>query len=272
VDRKKNMNKNIKQIGEYWDSIADLYNDAVSIVTDDFHYGPLIPGDSELGLLPDDIAGMRCLEIGAGAGQNSIYLAKKGATCLATDISDQQLEFGRKIAAEENVNLEFECAAMEEMTPETHGMFNLIHSSYAITFSPAPAKVIKQWAEMLKPGGALILSTGHPLFTGEWLDLEGDHGLFIENYFQPHPDIRYDDNDNERIRSNFYPISEMSDWFYNAGLVIERILEPKPMDIDSIPEEERCAKVPYYSNGWSEYSEQLKHSPGIIIFKCRKLS
>jgi len=265
------MVNNIEELGQYWDSIADVYNDAISITTNDFHYGPLVPGDGSLGLLPENVAGLRCLEIGAGAGQNSIYLAKNGAKCLATDISEQQLNYGRTLALEENVDVEFLCAAMEDLSVEEHGAFDLIHSSYAITFSHEPSDIIAAWAKMLKPGGSLILSTGHPLFTGEWLELDGEQGLFISDYFQPVPDIRYDENDNERIRSNFHSISTMSDWFYNAGLVIERILEPEPMKLEEIPEDERRDKIPYYSNGWSEYYQQLQYVPGLIVFKCRKL-
>jgi len=264
------MDKNIEDLGQYWDSIADVYNDAVSITTNDFHYGPLVPGDSSLGLLPENVAGLRCLEIGAGAGQNSIYLAKNGAKCLATDISDQQLSHGRALAAKENVEVEFLCAAMEDLSVEEHGTFDLIHSSYAITFSHEPARIIATWAKMLKPGGSLVLSTGHPLFSGEWLELDGEQGLFIGDYFQPVPDIRYDENDNERIRSNFYSISTMTDWFFKAGLVVERILEPEPMNLGEIPVDVRRDKIPYYSNGWSEYYQQLQYVPGLIVFKCRK--
>lgn len=265
------MNNNVQHLGQYWDSIADIYNDAVSITTKDFHYGPLVPGDSDLGLLPAQLNGARCLEIGAGAGHNSIFLAKAGASCLATDISNKQLDHGRKIAASEKVEVEFSCIAMEELSLAKHGSFDLIHSSYAITFSLEPGKVIGNWAEMLKPGGTLIISTGHPLFTGEWLNLDDEQGLFLTNYFQPQPDIRYDENDEERVRSNFHSISTMSEWFYNAGLVVERILEPEPINIDAIPKAQRTSQVPYYSNGWAEYHEQLKSIPGLIIFKCRKL-
>ena len=62
----------------YWDDLADLYQKETRISTDDFHYGPLLPGDSILGLLPP-VPQRSCLEIGCGAGQNSIFLAKQGA-------------------------------------------------------------------------------------------------------------------------------------------------------------------------------------------------
>ncbi len=265
------MKKDVKHLGDYWDSIANIYNDAVTISLDEFHYGPLVPGDSVLKLLPSELNGKRCLEVGAGAGQNSIYLAKNGASCIATDISDKQLEYGRIISDEENVDVEFKCASMEELNLEEYGEFDLIHSSYAITFSPCPQDVISHLSKMLKPGGTLLISTGHPLFTGEWLELDGEDGLFLTNYFEPEPDVRLDDDENERVRSNFYPISEMADWMFNAGLVIERIQEPKPLAIERMSPAQIKNNVPYSSKGWCEYYPQLKNVPALVIFKCRKL-
>ena len=51
----------------YWNTIADAYQQETHISTDDFHYGPLLPGDRELHLLPDVLEGLTCLEVGSGA-------------------------------------------------------------------------------------------------------------------------------------------------------------------------------------------------------------
>ncbi|MBL7012580.1 MAG: hypothetical protein ISR85_06605, partial [Kiritimatiellales bacterium] len=37
----------------YWNDIAELYQKETRISTSDFHYGPLLPGDSQLELLPN---------------------------------------------------------------------------------------------------------------------------------------------------------------------------------------------------------------------------
>ena len=72
---------------QYWEEIAAAYQTETVISTDDFHYGPLIAGDSTLKLLPETLEGLDCLEVGCGGAQNSIYLAKHGANCTAVDIS-----------------------------------------------------------------------------------------------------------------------------------------------------------------------------------------
>jgi hypothetical protein len=43
----------ISSTRDYWDSIAENYHVAINITLDDFHYGPLVPGDSKLKLLPE---------------------------------------------------------------------------------------------------------------------------------------------------------------------------------------------------------------------------
>ncbi len=261
----------IPQLEKYWDGISDKYNEIVNIKIDDFHYGPIIPGDSVLNLLPQQLDNKKCLEFGCGAAQNAIFLAQQGAISYASDISKTQLLYAKKIIDELDINVNLIHSPMESLTKAKLGQFDLIHSSYAISFSPDPAKVISNMAEMLVEGGTLLISTGHPLFSGEWLDIEGgEMGLFVKDYFNPVPDSRYDDNGKEIVSSNLYPISTMCDWFLDAGLFIEKISEPKPLPIKDIKKTDRNKEIPYSSNGWCELYEQFNHAPGIIIFKCRR--
>ena len=92
---------------QYWNEIADAYQAETVISTDDFHYGPLIAGDSTLKLLPETLQGLDCLEVGCGGAQNSIYLAKHGAECPAVDISKKQLQFARRLAKRSDVGIRF---------------------------------------------------------------------------------------------------------------------------------------------------------------------
>jgi SAM-dependent methyltransferase len=230
-----------------------------------------VPGDSTLKLLPE-IKGKQCLEIGCGAAQNSIYLAKQGAFCTALDISKTQLAHAEKLCRQENVKIELLDCPMEENPLNQSGkIFDLIHSGYAISFAKNPAEVIKQCVEILKPGGTILFSAGHPMFSGEWLDIgDGEKGQLLKDYYSPVPDLRFDKQGNELVRSCFYPVGEMSDWFLEAGLTIEKILEPRPLPVDKMSEKDIQEKVPYYSRGWLSLYEQLQHIPVIIIFKCRK--
>ncbi len=290
----------------YWDDLAEVYQRETRISTHDFHYGPLLPGDSQLKLLPNigknSTAVFQCLEVGSGAGQNSIFLAKQGAQCIASDVSEKQLAHGRTLADAENIEVDFQCVSMDSLedlqrpprpsqssgspsaggdvsdSPPSErypqggmGFFDLIHSTYALPFSSNPARVIAEVAAMLKPGGTFLLTTGHPLYAGEWLDIGDDEdGLFLPDYFQPEPDVRMALDDGAMSAAHYWPISQVAEWIHEAGLVIERILEPTPLPIPEMSEEEILSTVPYESADWRTLYPQLARIPVVVIFKCRK--
>ncbi|MGE4488918.1 MAG: class I SAM-dependent methyltransferase [Kiritimatiellales bacterium] len=252
----------------YWNDLAEFYQKETRISTDDFHYGPLLPGDSVLRLLPP-VPQRSCLEIGCGAGQNSIFLAKQGADCVAIDISEEQLKHGRELAATENVTVDFRCMSMDAMN--NLGTFDFIHSTYALPFSSDPARVIAESANMLKPGGIFLLTTGHPLHASEWLDIgDGEDGVFIPDCFEPEPDVRMSLDDQTMSAAQYQSISTVAEWIHSAGLVIERLLEPQPFPILGKSEAEIRENVPYDSPGWRELYPQISRVPVVVIFKCRK--
>lgn len=256
----------------YWDDLAELYQKETRISTGDFHFGPLLPGDSTLHLLPD-VRGLRALEIGCGAGQNAIFLAKQGAQCVATDISEKQLAHGRKLAAAEKAEVDFRRVSMDSLRENlrTESPFDLIHSTYALPFAADPQKVITDAAAMLKPGGIFLLTTGHPLYAGEWLDIgDNEDGLFLPDYFRPEPDVRMSLDDKTMSAARYWPISAIAEWIHSAGLVIDRLLEPAPMPIPEMSEAEIRAQVPYESDDWRALYPQQARIPVVVVFRCIK--
>ena len=285
----------------YWNDLAEIYQRETRISTNDFHYGPLLPGDSTLGLLPP-VPQRSCLEIGCGAGQNSIFLAKQGAQCTAIDISEEMLAHGRKLAAAETVEVDFQCVSMDSLEDLQHpprpsqssvhpsaggdclnsppaegcpkggvGLFDLIHSSYALPFSADPAKVISDSAALLTSGGTLLLTTGHPLYAGEWLDIgDGEDGVFLPDYFRPEPDVRMSMDDQTMNAAQYWPIAQIAEWMFEAGLIIERLLEPQPFPIIGKSEAEILEHVPYDSKDWRALYNPLARIPVVVIFKAVK--
>lgn len=246
----------------YWDAITGEYQKTTFISINEFHYGPLIPGENVLRLLPSDMKGKKCLEIGCGAAQNSIVLAKMGAKCAAFDISEKQVEYAEAFAENAGVEIDLRCLSMDDPIGIT-GQYDFIHSVYAISFSRDPAKVVEFAADHLSDDGVFMLSTGHPLAQCEWLQVDNDHGAFVPDYFNIPPDVRYDENDLEEISSGNYPLSVIVGWIADAGMCVERLLEPvaNPAEIKN---------VPYYSDGWAEYSDIFAHIPAVAIFICRR--
>lgn len=252
----------------YWDQVADTYQRETHISTRDFHYGPLLPGDKELGILPAITPGMRCLEIGGGAGQNSLYLARLGADCTVLDISEKQLEHGRRLAGEEHLDVAFRCAAMDAL-PEGLGSFDLIHSTYALPFADDPEQVVAKCSAGLKPGASLVITTGHPLYGGEWVKLdEGERGVFLRDYFHPPADTRLTDDNEAMTIAHAYPVSEVVNWVLRSGLHLRRLEEPRPLDLPGMTAEEIAERVPYYSEGWRANFDAIEMIPIVVVIRA----
>lgn len=255
---------------EYWDALAPEYARITRIRTDDFHYGPQIPGERELRLLPPLDPGSSALELGCGGGQNSVYLATRGVRCEALDISERQLANARALAAHANVRVEFRRASLEDFAsaPPPPRSFDLVHSSHALEFVEDPGAVVRAMAAAAKRGGTVLVSTVHPLFNGDWIEGEWEDesgrgagaagsGIFLRDYFSPPDDVR-DDAFGHAV-SRAWPVSAWFGWFRAAGLEVTALLEP-PATTDA----------PYTSDDWADHGGELDRIPSTVILLGRK--
>lgn len=250
----------------YWDGLSARYQKAMTISLDDFHYGPQIPGESSLRLLPDLHEGMRALELGCGGGQNSIWLARRGVECDAIDISAEQLRHARALARKEGVEVRFLKSPLERWPARFSGPYDLVHSSHALEFVDDPAAVVRRAAAVLVPGGALVVSTVHPVYNGVWVESDdgdghaGGMGLFLRSYLPPPDDVRTS-RGRVVVISRAYPVSSWFRWFRAAGLEVVALEEPA---------EQAEGTPPYTSPEWADNEGELKVIPGTLIIVGRK--
>ena len=252
----------------YWDAIASTYQRETVISCQDVHYGPLIPGDRDLGLLPAEVAGMRCLEVGCGAGQNSISLSRRGAQCTAVDISAVQLRAGLRLARKHHVHVGFVQADMQALPFCSRPIFDLVLSAYALPFAPDPARCIRAMAAVLRPGGALVLSTAHPVAAGEWLEVDGQPGIFLPSYFRPPPDRRRSAHGQAVCRA--LPLSSVFAWLTAAGLHVDALREPRALSVHRYTPGQLRARVPYWSPAWLALADELRRVPVVAVFRATK--
>ncbi len=185
-----------------------------------------------MALLPP-IAGSRVLDLGCGAGQLSYHLALAGASeVIGIDLSERMLELATTKRAHPRVT--YRRQAMEDVTfpPDR---FDLIVSSLAIHYVEDYAGFMRRVADWLRPGGVLVYSAEHPIYTagyatGGWavdadgrklhwtLDDYGVEGLREARWFV------------EGVQKYHRPMSTLLNGLLDAGLSIERVLEPTPTD------------------------------------------
>lgn len=118
--------------------------------------------EAELRLLPDDLSGMRAIELGCGTGYVSAWLAHRGAEVVGIDVSEAQLATARRLAGEHGVELHLIHGSAERV-PEPDESFDFAVSEYGAALWCDPEVWLVEAHRLLRPGGELVFLTTHPL-------------------------------------------------------------------------------------------------------------
>jgi SAM-dependent methyltransferase len=115
---------------------------------------------AELAALPPG----RALDLAAGEGRNSVWLAERGWSVTAVDFSRVGLEKGRKLSGTRGVGdsqVDWVVADLSEYEP-TREAFELVLIAYLQVDAALRARVLAGAAAALVPGGTLLV-IGHDL-------------------------------------------------------------------------------------------------------------
>lgn len=99
-----------------------------------------------------DVRGKYLLDLGCGAGENSVYFALKGANCVAADYSPGMVNVALKLAAKNGVDVTGKVVnAMQIDFPDNS--FDIVYASNLLHHIPDPRLAIAEMHRVLKPGG-----------------------------------------------------------------------------------------------------------------------
>jgi len=158
-----------------WDVWADEYvaPGERSWASDEPRWGIWGVPESELHLLPDDLAGKDAIELGCGTGYVSAWLARRGARVTGLDNSPRQLETARRLQAEHGLDFPL-ILGFAEQVPLPDASFDLVISEYGAAIWADPYQWIPEAARLLRPGGELIFLGNSVLLMLTVPDLEED--------------------------------------------------------------------------------------------------
>lgn len=210
--------------------------------------------------LSSGVRGKTVLDLGCGAGWLAGQLSKNGNRVYAIDCSPKWINICKR-QNEKFENITSIIADAGDLRIFKSGMFDRVVANMvflSVSSEKKLKRIFKEAGRVLKKGGVLIFSDAHPV-----TNMVGSTGTKVSGRARG---FSYFDNGKQHRRT--YLLSDYSHidfidshWnleFYcellnKNGMVIERILEPRPVRIDP--------------------RKKLKDYliPEYIIFKCRKL-
>ena len=99
-------------------------------------------------------AGQRVLDVAAGTGNVAIRAAEAGAQVVASDLTPENFEAGRREARARGVELEW-VEADAEALPFGDGEFDVVTSSFGAMFAPDHQAVADELLRVCRPGGTI---------------------------------------------------------------------------------------------------------------------
>jgi SAM-dependent methyltransferase len=204
------------------------------------------------------VAGRRVLEIGAGAAQCSRWLAAQGAQVVALDVSVAQLRHSQAIDAGRPGPPVPVLQADAGHLPLAGASVDLACSAYgAVPFVADSARVMREVARVLRPGGRWVFSVTHPI---RWSlpDDPGPAGLVVGSpYFDRTPYVELGPDGEVTYAEHHRTLGDRVREISAAGLVLVDLVEPEWPDSNQ-----------QVWGGWSPLRGRLV--PGTAIFSCRR--
>lgn len=222
-----------------YDSFAAEYEDHAATAP----YNALYDRPATLELL-GDVAGRRVLDAGCGPGIYAAELVEREAVVVGCDASPAMVELAR---AKVGDGADLRVHQLEEPFDW------LADSSVDVAFAALVyhylndrPSFLKEMHRVLRPDGALVISTHHP--TADWHRLGG-------SYFAAEP-VTETWRRGWEITAWRTPLTGLTAEFAEAGFLIERLVEPAPQPAMEISHPEQF--------------ERLSGEPGFILFRLVK--
>jgi 2-polyprenyl-6-hydroxyphenyl methylase/3-demethylubiquinone-9 3-methyltransferase len=105
------------------------------------------------------LAGARLLDVGCGGGLLAEALHAAGAQVTGIDLAPGMIEVARLHAAHAGLAIDYRMASAEQLHAGGAGSFDVITCMEMLEHVSEPERTVQTLAQLLRPGGALFVST-----------------------------------------------------------------------------------------------------------------
>lgn len=226
----------MENIPDYINTNRETWNNktAVHIASDFYDNEAFLKGKSTLNSIETDLLGdvsdKNVLHLQCHFGQDTLSLARLGATVTGVDFSDQAIAKATEFSKQLRLAARFICCDVYDSKNHLDEKFDIVFTSYG-TIGWLPD--MNQWASIvshfLKPGGIFVFAEFHPFI---WM-YGNDFKEVLYRYFKAEPIIEeemgtYADKNaslHQKTITWNHSISEVVNALINSGLHIDSLNE-----------------------------------------------
>jgi SAM-dependent methyltransferase len=132
------------------------------------------------------LRGKEVLCLASGGGQQAPILAATGANVVSFDLSEEQLDKDRRVAARERLALRCVQGEMADLAVLADEHFDLIFHPVSNVFAPEVTVVWRECFRVLRPGGALLAGFMNPAYFLFDHDEAERSGVLVARYPLPY--------------------------------------------------------------------------------------
>jgi SAM-dependent methyltransferase len=212
----------------WWDAEADDYHaeHGAFLGTADFVWCPERLREEDARLL-GDVRERRILEVGCGSAMCSRWLVGQGARPIATDLSSGMLRHARMGEERTGIGVPLVQADAQHL-PFAAASFDIAFTAFgAVPFVADSARVMREVARVLCPGGRWVFATSHPM---RWCfpDDPGPDGLTARMpYWDRTPYVEFDDRGAPTYVEHHRTMGDRVREIVAAGFALVDLIEPE---------------------------------------------
>jgi ubiquinone/menaquinone biosynthesis C-methylase UbiE len=107
------------------------------------------------------------LDAATGTGRHALHVAQRGAHVAAIDLSPEMLAEARAAAVRQGLDIDFQLGSLDEPLPYADTQFDLVICALALCHVANLRGAVREFARVLKPGGAALITDFHPHCVGQ---------------------------------------------------------------------------------------------------------
>jgi tRNA (mo5U34)-methyltransferase len=109
--------------------------------------------------LPQDLSGMRVLDVGSNAGYDPFMFSRRGADYVLGCEPFEFIEQAHFLESIYKTGVDFQRIGWQELDAAVQGRFDLVHCHGVLYHEPNPMALLARLWQMAAPGGTLLLGS-----------------------------------------------------------------------------------------------------------------